>query len=87
MNNKLDRRKLLDKINSVSFAIDDAKLYLDTHPCDEEALTFIQEKLCIRNELLSKYAEYYSPLTVDSSKPNCHWDWINEPMPWEGGMY
>ena len=32
------RKDLLDHINAVSFAVDDVKLFLDTHPCDEDAL-------------------------------------------------
>ena len=32
------RRELLDWINVVSFAADDTKLYLDTHPGSQEAL-------------------------------------------------
>ena len=34
INNKED---LMSIITQVSFALDDIKLYLDTHPCDEEA--------------------------------------------------
>ena len=35
INNKED---LMSIITQSSFALDDIKLYLDTHPCDEEAL-------------------------------------------------
>ena len=28
------KKDLLDHINAVSFAVDDVKLFLDTHPCD-----------------------------------------------------
>ena len=34
------REQLLNMVNEVSFAVDDIKLYLDTHPEDEEALAF-----------------------------------------------
>ena len=34
------REHLLNTINEVSFAVDDMKLYLDTHPEDEKALLF-----------------------------------------------
>ena len=37
------RRDLLNKIYEVSFAVDDVKLYLDTHPWDEEALSYFRE--------------------------------------------
>ena len=33
-------RQLLDRIDQVSFAVNDMNLYLDTHPCDEKALVY-----------------------------------------------
>lgn len=38
--NRLSRRELMEWINVVSFAVDDVKLFLDTHPCDAEALEY-----------------------------------------------
>lgn len=38
MKNFPSRKELLNHINTVSFAVDDIQLYLDTHPDDEEAL-------------------------------------------------
>ena len=43
MENRLSKRELLDWINVVSFAVDDVKLFLDTHPYDEEALLYFDE--------------------------------------------
>ena len=37
------RRELLEWINTVSFAVDDVKLFLDTHPCNAEALEYFEE--------------------------------------------
>ena len=37
-NDMYARKELLQKINEVSFAVNDITLYLDTHPCDEKAL-------------------------------------------------
>ena len=34
--NKPCRRELMEWINVVSFAVDDVKLFLDTHPCDKQ---------------------------------------------------
>ena len=34
-----NRSELLEWINVVSFAVDDVKLFLDTHPCNEDANT------------------------------------------------
>lgn len=42
MENKPCRRELMDWINVVSFAVDDVKLFLDTHPGCEEALEYLR---------------------------------------------
>ena len=81
------RQELMERINEASFAVDDVKLYLDTHPCDEEAMEYFQKYSQIRNEALKEYATHYGPLTIDTV--NCSaknkWSWIEEPWPWEGG--
>ena len=40
---KMNRRELLNYINEISFAVDDTKLFLDTHPWDQNALLFFNE--------------------------------------------
>ena len=41
--NKPNRNELLEWINVVSFAVDDVKLFLDTHPCNMDALEYFEE--------------------------------------------
>lgn len=86
MKNQMNRRELLSHLNHVSFAADEAKLYLDTHPCDQEALAYFQEYTRQRNATLKEYAAAYGPLTVDTAD-GCtdRWSWINEPWPWQEG--
>lgn len=76
----------MNTINEVSFAVDDIKLYLDTHPDDEKALDFFKEKSMIRNEALKAHAAQYGPLTIDTGDDTCsrQWDWVMQPWPWEG---
>ncbi len=87
MSECLCKKDLLERINQASFAVDDVKLYLDTHPCDEDALKFFRENSRIRNEALKEYAENYGPLTVDTAVDSCtkNWNWIDEPWPWQEG--
>ncbi len=77
-NSKPCRKDLLMQIGHASFAVDDVKLYLDTHPRDQEALDFFYEYNKKRNQLLKEYAKYYGPLTVDTAVPSCsdRWNWI-----------
>ena len=41
--NRPCKAELLDWINTMSFVCDDTKLFLDTHPCNTEALEFYEE--------------------------------------------
>ncbi len=86
MSDKPCRSDLLRWINVVSFATDDAKLFLDTHPDCTEALEYFNEYNKLRKQALKEYALYYGPLTLDTAA-NCadQWKWINEPWPWQEG--
>ena len=47
-----EKHNLLAYITQVSFAMDDTVLFLDTHPCDKEALCYyeqlIRKKRCCK---------------------------------------
>ncbi len=87
MNNRMNRSQLMNHINQVSFAVDEVKLYLDTHPCDTEALEYFRQMSHQRNHALKEYAAAYGPLTVDTADDSCaeRWNWVNEPWPWQEG--
>lgn len=87
MTNRPCRNELLAHINAVSFAVDDIKLFLDTHPENQEALSDFYKYSAMRKEALKEYASYYTPLTIDTSVDSCtdRWSWINEPWPWQEG--
>lgn len=87
MNRQMNRNNLLNHINQVSFAVDDVKLYLDTHPCDQEALAYFQEYSRQRDLALKEYAKAYGPLTIDTADISCsdRWNWVDEPWPWQEG--
>jgi len=87
MNNQPNRREMLNTINELSFSVLDIQLFLDTHPCDEDALAYFQECSNARNQALKEYAQYYGPLTIDTATASCseRWSWINDPWPWQEG--
>lgn len=39
---EMNRRELFEYINQISFAVDDVKLFLDTHPGNQKALEYFQ---------------------------------------------
>lgn len=87
MRNPSCRRELLHHISVVSFAVDEIKLFLDTHPDNQEAIGYFKEYSRMRNEALRKYAEDFGPLTVDYAmrSDSCSWNWTDEPWPWQEG--
>ena len=58
-NNIPCKQDLLNWINVVSFAVNDVQLFLDTHPGNEEALSYFREYSKLRNQALAEYAKYY----------------------------
>ena len=77
---------LLHWINMVSFAADDAALYLDTHPQDQGALAYFANYSGLRRQAMEDFAEAFYPLTRDASQNSRQqWDWGAGPLPWEGG--
>ena len=83
--NQDSRCRLLEKINQVSFAVNDILLYLDTHPCDEKAISYSQQMIKERKRLLTEYAKLFGPLTVDNTDESdgSTWKWMEQPFPWE----
>ncbi len=83
---KQSQSKMLEYIDMISFAVTEASLYLDTHPCDQEALDYFRHYSRLRNKALREYAESYGPLTLDTNtNQNQTWEWVSAPWPWEMG--
>ncbi|MBE6636747.1 MAG: spore coat protein CotJB [Ruminococcaceae bacterium] len=81
-NSAMSRKELWDAIGSVSFAMDELRLFLDTHPDCAEALSLFSEYSNARHELLVRYTQTFGPL--DSYTPGTEngWTWNCGPMPW-----
>ena len=75
---------LMKRLNEASFAVDDAGLYLDTHPNDKDAIRYFQNALAQRKNAMDAYESQYGPLFIDDSSGGC-WNWVTEKWPWEGG--
>ena len=50
------------------------RLYLNTHPCDQEALALFRQ---LREKAECTYAEAFLP------KDCARWAWTDDPWPWE----
>lgn len=79
------REKMLKKIKCYNFAIIELAQYLDTHPNDERAICLHNSYCKKLKDLKDKYQKVYGPLTI--FYPCNKWRWLEEPWPWEGGMF
>lgn len=77
------KKSLINTINTASFAMDDARLFLDTHPYCEEALAYYEKMRQIRKEGYHEYTKHFGPLMSQDVKPENMWMWNQGPMPWE----
>lgn len=77
--------ELLSKIQELEFIALELNLYLDTHPCDEEALRDYQQAVETAAKYVRKYEAEYGPLYNFgvSHETSGSWRWINGPWPWE----
>lgn len=84
-NNDETREEMLKKIKCYNFAIIELALYLDTHPDDERAICLHNSYSKTLKDLKDKYQKVYGPLSI--FYPCNKWRWLEEPWPWEGGMF
>lgn len=84
MMNQIDREQLHYLIQQVSFVVDDVQLYLDTHPCDKEALQYYSKYRDIQEAAYMEYARRFGPLRESDVYDECVWTWIDCPWPWKG---
>lgn len=80
------RENLLMEVTKAGFALDDAQLFLDTHPCDSGALAYFKQMSEAYKEAVKNYSAQYGPLTAALNSDTSYWSWISDPWPWEGGM-
>ena len=77
-----DRKKALMRVQTYGFALDEAVLFLDTHPHDERALALHKEYAEASKNLKKHYNEMFGPLTPADNMSDT-WDWVCGPWPWE----
>lgn len=75
---------LMQRIYETGFAMDDIVLYLDTHPCDQEAIRYYHYVTDMRREAMAAYECQFGPLMADAVKDDNQWSWLEGRWPWEG---
>lgn len=81
------RDRLLRNVQAASFAVDEARLYLDTHPNDKKAQIYFDKYNEARKKAMQEFEEQYGPLlTDDIEATKSGWTWIDDPFPWDEGV-
>lgn len=79
-----NKNDLMKELQTVSFVMDDIRLFLDTHPFETDALTNYESFKTQRNQTLAEYSKFYGPLLAYDVAEDSHWTWVEQPWPWEG---
>lgn len=74
---------LLRQIDEASFAMDDAALFLDTHPQDRNALNYYHYVTAMRRNAVKAYEDQFGPLMIERVNSKDRWTWETEHWPWE----
>ena len=82
---KCDKKSLMKIITQTSFALDDTRLFLDTHPNCQEAIMFYNKVQKTRESAWREYVDNFGPLTFYEVNDEDYWQWNKCDMPWEGG--
>lgn len=77
-----EQKKLFRQIQVFSFAVYEAALYLDGHPCDKKAIEYYDKYNKKLLELRDRYEKNYGPMTINGNF-DCKWKWTDSPWPWE----
>lgn len=78
------RDNLKERIAAVGFAAFELNLYLDTHPCDCDAINLLREYAESLAALTDRYEKCFGPLKAFSEGcDDSKWQWIDSPWPWE----
>ena len=77
-----NKSALLRCLQELAFAVQESTLFLDTHPTDQQALAYHNEKLARFNEMKKRYVAQFGPLCNYTTTQES-WRWIDSPWPWE----
>lgn len=78
-----DRKTLLHRIQVCDFALNEAGLFLDTHPNDKAALEYYSRYLQMSKDARDEYVKKFGPITTRDYNGEASWKWVDDPWPWE----
>ncbi len=75
--------KAARELGQLSFAMDDLRLFLDTHPEDKAALAASDEVRMRRDAAVKQYERLVGPVNFYQAGGTRTWNWLRTPWPWE----
>jgi len=83
VNNKEKSNTLRHQLQSLSFAMTELGMYLDTHAEDAEALDLFNAYSELQGELMAEFEKNNGPVLQRDAGQNGNWSWTANPWPWE----
>lgn len=78
-----EREVLMKRIQVCDFALNDAALFLDSHPEDPMALAYYKKHQAMRREAVETYTSKFGPVSRDDYDGGPRWKWVDNPWPWQ----
>lgn len=79
------KNKYLHEVNMAGFMVYEAVLYLDTHPCDQEAMEYYRVAKERYEAAVAEHHANVGPLYMSDVSCGDAFAWVEGPWPWEGG--
>ena len=76
----MNKDELMKKIDSLTFAMTEAQLFLDTHPECRNALDYYRRLVDELDVAMTEYQNKYGPLVPEAIAED-NWNWIDGPWP------
>ena len=70
-------------LQAIGFTVNELALYLDTHPCDSEALELYRSYQKMLHDMMMEYSKDCMPLAHAIPVSDKTYSWLNDPWPWE----
>ena len=74
------KKKLLTRLSAMQFAMLELRMFLDTHPDDEEAQELFNKYSEKYKALIKEFEANYGPLTLNGKNSD---EWLENPWPWD----
>lgn len=76
----MKKEQMLLKLSAVQFAMWEMRIYLDTHPGNEEAQRLYKKHRVEFEALKAEYEKDFGPITLGDGNSD---EWLKDPWPWD----